>query len=40
MHVIWARAYGTKGLLAWVLGQRLPGKPCDFSSAVQGPGKR
>jgi predicted peptidase len=40
MHVIWSRAYADKALLPWMLAQRLPGKPCDFSSAVQGPRKR
>ena len=30
MHVIWHQAYATEGLLAWMLSQRLRGKPCDF----------
>lgn len=30
-HVIWARAYDDPALLPWILDQRLPGKPCDFS---------
>ncbi|MBX3688988.1 MAG: hypothetical protein KF759_06265, partial [Dokdonella sp.] len=30
-HVIWARAYDEPALLPWILDQRLPGKPCDFS---------
>jgi len=30
-HVIWHQAYATPGLLGWMLGQRLPGKPCDFA---------
>ena len=32
MHVIWHRAYATDGLLAWILSQRLRGRPCDFSA--------
>jgi predicted peptidase len=40
MHVIWSHAYAEKELLPWMLQQRLPGKPCDFSSAVQGGAKR
>ncbi|MFT3792189.1 MAG: hypothetical protein QM741_14210 [Rudaea sp.] len=31
MHVIWHRAYATPGLFGWMLGQRLRGRPCDFS---------
>jgi len=30
-HVIWHQAYATDGLLAWMLSQRLLGRPCDFS---------
>jgi len=30
-HVIWHRAYATPGLLGWMLGRRLRGKPCDFA---------
>jgi len=29
-HVIWHQAYATDGLLAWMLSQRLRGRPCDF----------
>ncbi|MGH8122809.1 MAG: hypothetical protein ACREPT_08555 [Rudaea sp.] len=35
MHVIWHQAYATPGLLAWMLSQRLRGKPCDFSDAAK-----
>ena len=34
-HVIWARAYAEQGLLPWMLGQRLPGKPCDFTTGAR-----
>ncbi|MEP7044965.1 MAG: hypothetical protein ABI843_18015 [Dokdonella sp.] len=31
-HVIWPRAYAEDALLPWLLDQRLPGRPCDFST--------
>ncbi|MEO8673728.1 MAG: hypothetical protein ABI411_20660 [Tahibacter sp.] len=31
LHVIWHRAYAEDGLLAWMLSQRLRGKPCNFA---------
>lgn len=31
-HVIWSRAYAERRLLPWLLSQRLPLKPCDFSA--------
>lgn len=34
MHVIWQHAYATDGLLAWMLGQRVRGVPCDFSAGL------
>lgn len=40
MHVIWPHAYSDPALLPWMLRQRLPGKPCDFSSATSKPAKR
>ncbi|MGH8040610.1 MAG: hypothetical protein ACREPN_01025 [Rudaea sp.] len=32
MHVIWHQAYHTPQLLPWLLDQRLPHAPCDFSN--------
>ena len=34
MHPMWHRAYATPELLPWMLSQRLPGKPCDFTDAA------
>ncbi|MEP6940802.1 MAG: PHB depolymerase family esterase [Rudaea sp.] len=34
MHVIWHHAYATEGLLAWMLSQRAPGRPCKFLTAA------
>jgi len=34
MHPMWHRAYATPELLPWLLGQRLRGRPCDFSAAA------
>jgi len=34
-HVIWSRAYAEDALLPWLLGQRLPGKPCDFPALAR-----
>lgn len=33
-HVIWHQAYASDGLLAWMLSQRLRGKPCDFATLI------
>lgn len=34
-HVIWHRAYAEDGLLSWMLSQRVPGPPCDFSALAR-----
>jgi predicted peptidase len=40
MHPMWHRAYATEGLLPWMLGQRLRGKPCDFDALDKTPAAR
>jgi len=40
MHPMWHRAYASEGLLAWMLGQRLRGSPCDFAALGKTPATR